>query len=46
MKSLDMHDEFNIFLIESDFKSLQAEFYFGMHQKVNYSSEQAGIDTL
>ena len=39
LKSLDMHVEFNIFLIESDFKGQQAKFYSGTHQKVNYSLE-------
>ena len=39
LKSLKMHVEFNIFLIESDFKSQQAKFYFETHQIVNYTLE-------
>ena len=46
LKSLDMHVGFSIFLTESDLKGQQAQFYFGTHQKVNCSLEQAGIDSL
>ena len=46
LKSLDMHVEFKDFLTESDFKGQQAKFYFGTHQKVNYSLESAEIASL